>query len=281
MLLLSLVYPGLHRHSYPPSIASRITRSKAPPKLPSKDASYALTTHFLALAPSRLDSRAASAAPKDPSDPSPAATTTTTTIAPAPTAAQSHDDHQPTSEPHRSRRPSGPGPGPKLDAGPLIPRRRLLERDRVGLLAGLDVPGLQHARLQLQKQASVLPPEFVPPNLRFMVDDADVKWPKLFAGAYRSYKKRPAFQNQEARLNPEKRAGSTTATTARCLQISTLVKMVANIKETLVKLDIKMNAAKLYPSHVAAAGFVNLALQVQKVPVGPLARDDILKKIRK
>ncbi|KAK1470855.1 TAM domain methyltransferase [Colletotrichum cuscutae] len=141
---------------------------------------------------------------------------------------------------------------------------------------------------------SPIQPEFVPPNVRFMVDDAEVewvypdnhfdfvhlrnmapsikKWPELFAEAYRVTKPGGWIELQEMRWVygcDDKTMPPTFAP----------VKMVANIKEALAKLDVEMNAAELYPAHVAAAGFVNLAHEVKKVPVGPWAKDDDLKKI--
>ncbi|GJC84323.1 secondary metabolism regulator LAE1 [Colletotrichum liriopes] len=141
---------------------------------------------------------------------------------------------------------------------------------------------------------SPIQPEFVPPNVHFFVDDAEVgwvypentfdyvhlrnmapsikKWPELFAEAYRVLKPGGYIELQEMRWVYGYDDGTMGPDFAP-------VRMVANIKEALARLSVDMNAAKRYPIHAEDAGFVDLKHEVKKVPVGPWPKDSRLKKI--
>ncbi|GKT92173.1 methyltransferase domain-containing protein [Colletotrichum tofieldiae] len=141
---------------------------------------------------------------------------------------------------------------------------------------------------------SPIQPEFVPPNVHFFVDDAEVgwvypentfdyvhlrnmapsikKWPELFAEAYRVLKPGGWIELQEMRWVYGCDDGTMGPDFAP-------VRMVANIKEALAQLSVDMNAAERYPKHAEDAGFVDLKHEVKKVPVGPWPKDSRLKKI--
>ncbi|KAJ0310364.1 hypothetical protein COL516b_002164 [Colletotrichum fioriniae] len=184
--------------------------------------------------------------------------------------------------------------GGKLHSAPLENPQRIIDVGTGTGIWAIDMGDEYPEAEIIGVDLSPIQPEFVPPNVRFMVDDAEVewvypdnhfdfvhlrnmapsikKWPELFAEAYRVTKPGGWIELQEMRWVYGCDDNTMPPTFAP-------VKMVANIKEALAKLDVKMNAAELYPSHVAAAGFVNLAHEVKKVPVGPWAKDDDLKKI--
>ncbi|CCF43091.1 TAM domain methyltransferase [Colletotrichum higginsianum] len=141
---------------------------------------------------------------------------------------------------------------------------------------------------------SPIQPDFVPPNVQFIVDDAEVewvypddtfdyvhlrnmapsikKWPELFAEAYRVLKPGGWIEMQEMRWVYGCDDGTIGPDYAPA-------KMGANIKEGLARLGVEMNAAESYPTRVENAGFVNLQHEVKKVPVGPWAKDNNLRKI--
>ncbi|KAK2028991.1 TAM domain methyltransferase [Colletotrichum zoysiae] len=141
---------------------------------------------------------------------------------------------------------------------------------------------------------SPIQPEFVPPNVHFLVDDAESrwlypentfdyvhlrnmapsikKWPELFAEAYRVLKPGGWIELQEMRWV----YGCDDGTMGPDFKP---VHMVAKIKEALGQLGVDMNAAERYPKHAEDAGFVNLKHEVKKVPVGTWPKDSRLKKI--
>ncbi|TDZ16151.1 Secondary metabolism regulator LAE1 [Colletotrichum orbiculare MAFF 240422] len=141
---------------------------------------------------------------------------------------------------------------------------------------------------------SPIQPDFIPSNVRFLVDDAEAdwvypdgnfdyvhlrnmapsirNWPALFAEAYRVLKPGGWIELQEMRWAYGCDDGTMRPDYAP-------VQMVSNIKEALARLDVDMYAAERYPEHAAAAGFVNGRHVVKKVPVGPWPKDPKMKKI--
>ncbi|KAL2880568.1 hypothetical protein SGCOL_003939 [Colletotrichum sp. CLE4] len=184
--------------------------------------------------------------------------------------------------------------GGKLHSAPLKSPQRIIDVGTGTGIWAIDMGDEYPEAEIIGVDLSPIQPEFVPPNVRFIVDDAEVewvypdnhfdlvhlrnmapsikKWPELFAEAYRVTKPGGWIELQEMRWVYGCDDNTMPSTYAP-------VKMVANIKEALAKLNVKMNAAELYPAHVAAAGFVNLSHEVKKVPVGPWAKDEDLKKI--
>ncbi|TDZ33076.1 Secondary metabolism regulator LAE1 [Colletotrichum spinosum] len=141
---------------------------------------------------------------------------------------------------------------------------------------------------------SPIQPDFVPPNVQFVVDDAEVewmypegafdyvhirnmapsikKWPELLAEAYRALKPGGWIELQEMRWVYGCDDGTMRPDFAP-------IQMGANLKDALAQLKVDMNAAERYPKHVEDAGFVNPRHEVKKVPVGPWPKDENLKKI--
>ncbi|KAK1985018.1 TAM domain methyltransferase [Colletotrichum cereale] len=146
---------------------------------------------------------------------------------------------------------------------------------------------------------SPIQPDFVPPNVRFIVDDAEVddaevgwvypdntfdyvhlrhmapaikNWPELFAEAYRVLKPGGWIELQDMHWA----YGCDDETMGPDF---TPVHMQARIKEALGKLGVDIHAAESYPKHAEDAGFINLKHEIKKVPVGPWPKDPRLKKI--
>ncbi|KAF5559592.1 TAM domain-containing protein [Fusarium phyllophilum] len=141
---------------------------------------------------------------------------------------------------------------------------------------------------------SPIQPPWVPPNVRFLVDDAEAPWlysensidlvhlrnmstaikdwPALLGQIYRALKpggwiELPEFRwvygCDDGTLRPD----------------FTPPQMVANIRAALAKSGIEMHAAEKNPDRLHDAGFVNIRHEIKKVPVGPWAKDPSLKMI--
>ncbi|KAL0934583.1 methyltransferase domain-containing protein [Colletotrichum truncatum] len=137
-------------------------------------------------------------------------------------------------------------------------------------------------------------PDWVPPNTKFVVDDAEAEWyyerdsydlirlgnmapsihdwPKLLESAYKTLKPGGWIELQEMRWVYGCDDGTIPNDYAP-------VTMVENIKEGLARFGIDMNAAEQNPGRVEAAGFVNVLHQVKKVPVGRWPRNKFLRTI--
>ncbi|KAF4471845.1 TAM domain methyltransferase [Fusarium albosuccineum] len=129
---------------------------------------------------------------------------------------------------------------------------------------------------------------WVPPNVRFLVDDAESPWlygedsidlvhlrnmsttikdwPALFKQAYSALKpggwiELPEFRwvygCDDGTMRPD----------------YTPPQMVANIKEALAKFGVEMHAAEKNEDRLREAGFVNVRHQIKKVPVRPWPKD--------
>ncbi|OLN81987.1 Demethylmenaquinone methyltransferase 5 [Colletotrichum chlorophyti] len=141
---------------------------------------------------------------------------------------------------------------------------------------------------------SPIQPEYVPPNVQFMVDDAEAEWlhsdnsidyvhlrnmgpfikdwPKLLAEAYRVLKPGGWVELQEMRWKfdcDDHTQGPDYS----------LTKMSAFLEEALAKFGFEAFGAETNPVRLKAAGFSNQVHDVKKVPLGPWAKDPDLKMI--
>ncbi|KAF9878194.1 methyltransferase domain-containing protein [Colletotrichum karsti] len=135
-------------------------------------------------------------------------------------------------------------------------------------------------------------PDWVPPNVKFVVDDAEAEWfherdsfdfirlgnmaPSIrdWTGLLKSATLKPGgwIELQEMRWV----YGCDDGTMPPDFMP---VKMVKNISEGLAKFGVDMHAAERNPGRLEAAGFVNLVHQVKKVPVGGWPRNKFLRTI--
>ncbi|OLN81322.1 Phosphoethanolamine N-methyltransferase 1-like protein 1 [Colletotrichum chlorophyti] len=141
---------------------------------------------------------------------------------------------------------------------------------------------------------SPIQPGFVPPNVHFIVDDAEAEWlypdnsfdyihlrhmaafikdwPKLLAQAYRVLKPGGWVELQEMRWKIDCDDGTQKPDYS-------LVEMTNYINEGLHKFGYDLYASETNPQRLETAGFTNLIHDVKKVPLGPWPKDSILKKI--
>ncbi|WAO95543.1 Hypothetical protein NCS54_01317200 [Fusarium falciforme] len=155
---------------------------------------------------------------------------------------------------------------------------------------GDEYPGAEVIGIDL----SPIQPPWVPPNVRFLVDDAEAPWlfgqdsldlvhmrnmstaikdwDTLLGQAYSNLKpggwiELPEFRwvygCDDGTMHPD----------------YTPPKMVANIKEGLAKFGVDMHASEKNEERIRKAGFVNVRHQIKKVPVGPWPKDRSLKTI--
>ncbi|KAH8684951.1 S-adenosyl-L-methionine-dependent methyltransferase [Ilyonectria robusta] len=156
--------------------------------------------------------------------------------------------------------------------------------------AGDEYPAAEVTGIDL----SPIQSPWVPPNVKFLVDDAEAEWlyrpdsldlihlrnmstaikdwPALFAQAYRTLKpggwiELPEFRwvygCDDGTMHPD----------------YTPPQMVANIRDGLATFGIDMHASEKNEDRLRDAGFVNVRHEIKKVPVGPWPKDSNLKKI--
>jgi SAM-dependent methyltransferase len=141
---------------------------------------------------------------------------------------------------------------------------------------------------------SPIQPPWVPPNVRFIVDDAEApwldsansvdlvhlrhmstaikNWPALLEQIYTALKPGGWIELPEFRWE----YGCDDDTMDKDY---TPPQMVDNIRAGLEKFGIDMHAARKNPDRLREAGFVNIRHEIKKVPVGPWPKDQNLKTI--
>ncbi|KAF5487596.1 Secondary metabolism regulator LAE1 [Colletotrichum siamense] len=143
---------------------------------------------------------------------------------------------------------------------------------------------------------SPIQPQFVPPNVRFIVDDAEARWlyandsvdyihlrhmapsikdwPKLLSQAYRALKPGAWLEIQD--IVPECKCDDGTMPQG---QQYAPAKMMDLIKDGLAQFGVDLRAGKSHEGRIKAAGFQNLVHDTKKVPVGTWPKDSRLKSI--
>ncbi|KAK2011582.1 S-adenosyl-L-methionine-dependent methyltransferase [Colletotrichum eremochloae] len=141
---------------------------------------------------------------------------------------------------------------------------------------------------------SPIQPEFVPPNVNFLVDDAEAEWlypddsfdyihlrhmaafirdwPKLLSQAYRVLKPGGWIEFQDLCM----RMASDDGTMAPDYGPA---KMISLVEQGMATWGFELLAAEKHPERLKAAGFVNQVCEVKKVPLGPWPKDEELKMI--
>ncbi|KAM0550592.1 hypothetical protein ACHAPJ_008850 [Fusarium lateritium] len=184
--------------------------------------------------------------------------------------------------------------GGKLHASPLENPQKIID---VGTGTGswaIDMGDEYPSAEVIGIDLSPIQPPWVPPNVRFLVDDAEATWlysdnsldlvhlrnmstaikdwPALLEQIYRALKpggwiELPEFRwvygCDDGTLRPD----------------FTPPQMVDNIKAGLAKFGIEMHAAEKNEDRLRDAGFVNIRHEIKKVPVGPWPKDKNLKMI--
>ncbi|KAF4427576.1 Secondary metabolism regulator LAE1 [Colletotrichum fructicola] len=137
-------------------------------------------------------------------------------------------------------------------------------------------------------------PDWVPPNVKFVVDDAEAEWfhepgsfdfirlgnmapsiqewPKLLESAYKTLKPGGWIELQEMRWVYGCDDGTMPDDFAP-------MKMVDLISQGLARFGVDMHAAERNPARLAAAGFTNIRHQMRKVPVGGWMRSKSLRTV--
>ncbi|EWZ47505.1 hypothetical protein BFJ63_vAg12450 [Fusarium oxysporum f. sp. narcissi] len=137
---------------------------------------------------------------------------------------------------------------------------------------------------------SPIQPPWVPPNVRFLVDDAEAPW--LYSensiDLVHLRNMSTAIKDWPALLGALKPGGWIELPEFRWVYGCddgtlrpdfTPPQMVANIRAALAKSGIEMHAAEKNPDRLHDAGFVNICHEIKKVPVGPWPKDSNLKMI--
>ncbi|KAF6816530.1 methyltransferase domain-containing protein [Colletotrichum sojae] len=184
--------------------------------------------------------------------------------------------------------------GNKLHRAPLVNPQQVLDIGTGTGVWAIDMGDEYPEAAVTGIDLSPIWPDWVPPNVKFVVDDAEAEWyherdsfdfirlgnmapsihdwPALLASAYKTLKPGGWIELQEMRWV----YGCDDGTMPPDF---TPVKMVANIKEGLAQFGVDMNAAEQNPERVEAAGFGNVVHQVRKVPVGGWPRNKFLRVI--
>jgi len=184
--------------------------------------------------------------------------------------------------------------GGKLHAAPVENPQRILD---VGTGTGawaIDVGDEYPEAEVIGIDLSPIQPTWVPPNVEFVVDDAEAEWvyppdhfdlvhlrnmavavkdwPKIISQAYTSLKPGGWIEIQE--ISWVYKCDDDTLTPDYGP-----VQMAQKMKESLLNMGVDIYAADKNPERVEEAGFANVWHKFLKVPVGPWAKDKALKQI--
>jgi SAM-dependent methyltransferase len=141
---------------------------------------------------------------------------------------------------------------------------------------------------------SPIQPEWVPPNARFMVDDAEAdwvhqpesldyihirhmtsavrNWPKLLRQAYRALKPGGWIELQDFYME-------ITCDDGTMKDDDPVHDWLENVSKALGVLGVDLKAAAKNPDNLAAAGFVGIEKHVSRVPIGVWPREEKLKTV--
>lgn len=141
---------------------------------------------------------------------------------------------------------------------------------------------------------SPIQPDWVPPNVRFIIDDGEAPWltppesldyvhfrnmafvikdwPKMFAQAFTALKPGGWIELQDLKFNYSCDDGTMPEDYGP-------LEMAGLIHEALARFGVDTHSADRNPERAEAAGFVDLRHSVIKLPVGPWARDKTMKTV--
>ncbi|PGH35078.1 hypothetical protein GX50_02109 [[Emmonsia] crescens] len=183
--------------------------------------------------------------------------------------------------------------GGKLHYAPLESPHRIIDIGTGTGVWAIDMGDKYPGAHVLGIDLSPIQPMWVPPNVRFMVDDAECPWlhpddhfdfvhirhltaaikdfPKLVKAAYNKLKPGGWIEIQELYYQ------------AHCDDDSmpdnyAFAKWLRLMKEALAKFSVDLSPIK-HPSYIRDAGFTNINEQVFKVPIGTWPKSKPLKKI--
>ncbi|RGP79041.1 tam domain methyltransferase [Fusarium longipes] len=185
--------------------------------------------------------------------------------------------------------------GGRLHRSPVESPQKIID---IGTGTGswaIDIGDLYPSASVIGIDLSPIQPPWVPPNVKFLVDDAEAPmlespnsvdlfhlrnmstaikdWPALLEQIYTALKPGGWIEMPEFRwvygcdddtMDPE---------------VYTPPQMVDNIRAGLAKFGVEMHAASKNPDRLRDAGFVNIRHEIKKVPVGPWPKDQTLKTI--
>ncbi|RDW74164.1 hypothetical protein BP5796_07606 [Coleophoma crateriformis] len=141
---------------------------------------------------------------------------------------------------------------------------------------------------------SPIQPSWVPPNVKFMVDDAESRWlhpenhfdfvhvrnlassikdfPKLISAAYAHLKPRGWIELQDLYFKVECDDGSMP-------EDYVLAKWLDNMEHGLKNFGVDLLGPRKHPAYVEEAGFVNVQQKILKVPIGIWPKNKTLKTV--
>ncbi|KAH6984357.1 S-adenosyl-L-methionine-dependent methyltransferase [Ilyonectria sp. MPI-CAGE-AT-0026] len=182
----------------------------------------------------------------------------------------------------------------KLHFAPLKNPQQVLDIGTGTGIWAVDMGDLYPEAQVLGIDLSPIQPSWVPPNVRFVVDDAEAEWlhppetfdyihirhmtssirdwPKLVSQAYRVLKPGGWIELQELRFVLECDDGTVQ-------DDNEVLNFLNNIKKGLAAFNVDLLGMRKNKQNVEEAGFVNVEEKVLKVPLGVWPRDPRMKTI--
>ena len=160
------------------------------------------------------------------------------------------------------------------------------------ILAGDEYPEAEIIGIDL----SPIQPTWIPPNVRFQVDDAESEWvfqsnsfdfvhirhmgsaiknwPRLISQAYKSLRPGGWIELQDIRFRPQCDDGTMPEG-----DDYGFARFVSHINEAFSRFDVNLGAVEEYGELVTEGGFTHIQEMIWKVPIGAWPRDPKLKTV--